>query len=347
MSNLRLIGMIAGCFLFLLSFRIFRGQRWNRANFFLFAASGLFLFALSLNPSLINILQRMLALDDAEKGRLLALLIFAVIILWFSLILLRTAFLKQKYQFDRLVRAVSISGHLEKIRDKLAGCDAAVIIPAYNEADNLGEVLPRIPRKVGDLKLGVVVIDDGSEDDTFDCALSAGAFAVRSPINRGGGAALRMGYDILKKAGIGIGITMDADGQHNPEEIPTLLRPLLEDESDIVIGSRIIGSREKDSRFRLAGVYFFGFIINRLTGLQITDPSSGFRAFKMDVIRRVPLDEDQFHTSELIINAAKGGFRIREAPVTIMKRKYGKSKKGRNWFYGLNFAKIVIRSWWR
>jgi glycosyltransferase involved in cell wall biosynthesis len=156
-----------------------------------------------------------------------------------------------------------------------------------------------------------------------------------------------MGYDILKKAGIGICVTMDADGQHNPEEIPGLLRPLLEDESDIVIGSRIVGSREKDSLFRLAGVYFFGFVINRLTGLKITDPSSGFRAFKMDVVRRIPLDEDQFHTSELIINAAKGGFRIHEAPVTIMKRKYGKSKKGRDWFYGLNFAKIVIRSWWR
>jgi len=347
MSNLRLVGMIIGIVLFLLSFRIFRGQKWNRANFFLFAASGLFLFALSLNPALINILRRMLALDNAESGRLLALLILSVVILWFAVILMRTSFLKHKYQFDRFVRAVGISSYIEKIRTDLAGCDVAVIIPAYNEADNLKEVLPRIPAEVGGLRLGVVVVDDGSEDGTYECALAEGAFAVRSPINRGGGAALRLGYDTLHKADIDICITMDADGQHNPEEIPALLAPLLEDKCDIVIGSRIIGSREKDSLFRLAGVYVFSFVINRLTGLKITDPSSGFRAFKMDVVRRIPLDEDQFHTSELIINAAKGGFRICEAPITILKRKYGESKKGRNWLYGLNFGKIVIRSWWR
>ncbi|ABW67775.1 glycosyltransferase family 2 protein [Desulfosudis oleivorans] len=347
MSNIRLLGMVVGLALFLLSFRIFRGQKWNRANFFLFAGSGLFLFALSLNPGLINILQRMLALDDAERGRLMALLIFAVGVLWFALILMRTSFLKHKYQFDRFVRAVGIANYIEKIRTDLAGCDVAVLIPAYNEADNLRAVLPRIPKEVGGLKLGVVVVDDGSDDGTCECAIAAGAFAVRSPINRGGGAALRLGYDILQKADIDICVTMDADGQHNPEEIPALLSPLLEEQCDIVIGSRILGSREKDSLFRLAGVYFFSFIINRLTGLNITDPSSGFRAFKMDVVRRVPLDEDQFHTSELIINAAKGGFCIREAPITILRRKYGESKKGRNWLYGLNFAKIVVRSWWR
>ena len=347
MSNLRLIGMIAGIALFLLSFRVFRGQKWNRLNFFLFSASGLFLFAFSLNPSLIDILQRMLSLDDTERGRIMALLIFSVLILWFSLIIMRTSFLRHKYQFDRFVRAVCIGGYVEEIRRVLAGCGAAVIIPAYNEADNLREVLPRIPKAVEGVRLSVVVVDDGSSDDTYDCALAAGAFAIRSPINRGGGAALRLGYDILQKADIDICVTMDADGQHNPEEIPVILAPLLADRCDIVIGSRILGSREKDSLFRLAGVYFFSFVINRLTGLNITDPSSGFRAFKMDVVRRIALDEDQFHTSELIINAAKGGFRIDEAPITILKRKYGKSKKGRNWSYGFNFAKIVIRSWWR
>jgi Ca2+/Na+ antiporter len=83
MSNIRLLGMVVGVACFFLSFRIFRGQKWNRANFFLFASSGLFLFALSFNPSLINILQRMLALDYAEQGRLLALLIFAVVVMCF------------------------------------------------------------------------------------------------------------------------------------------------------------------------------------------------------------------------------------------------------------------------
>ncbi len=347
MSTLRILGMMAGIMLFLLSFRIFRGQKWNRFNFMLFAGSGIFLTAVSLSPALVDVLQRMFALEGAERGRLLALLILAVTVLWFALILTRASFIKHMYQFDRLVRAVSIERYRDRIERHLSGCRAAVLIPALNEEHNLREVLPKIPKKIDDLKIGVVVVDDGSDDDTYGCSVAAGAFAVRSPINRGGGAALRIGYDILQKADVEICITMDADGQHNPEEIPVLLAPLMEDRCDIVIGSRILGAREKDSLFRLAGVYFFSFIINRLTGLKITDPSSGFRAFKMDVVRRIPLDEDQFHTSELIINAAKGGFRICEAPVTILKRKYGKSKKGRDWLYGLNFAKIVIRSWWR
>jgi len=347
MSGLRIFGLLIGLMIFVLSFRTFRGEKWNRLNFLLSAASGLFLFLVSINPSILNILQGMLSLENTERGRLLALLIFAVMFLWLVVLSLRAVFIKQRLQFDRFVRAVSLDKYTDHIKNNLSGCDAAILIPAYNEADNLVELLPQIPREVNDLSLGVVVVDDGSDDDTSKCALENGVIAVRSPINRGGGAALRLGYDILKEAGIDLCITMDADGQHDPKEIPGLIAPLRDGQCDIVIGSRIIGTREKDSNFRLAGVYFFSFVINRLTGIRITDPSSNFRAFRVDVIDKVQLEEDQYHTSELIINAAKNGFRIGEAPITILKRKYGKSKKGKDWQYGFNFAKIVIKSWWR
>ena len=89
---------------------------------------------------------------------------------------------------------------------------------------------------------------------------------VRNPINRGGGAALRLGYDILQKAGSAICITMDADGQHNPEEIEKILLPIVNDQYDFVIGSRILGEREKDSRLRIMGVYIFGWLISVLLG---------------------------------------------------------------------------------
>ena len=347
MSGLRIFGLIIGLAIFILSFRIFRGQQWNRLNFLLAAASGLFLSLVSFNPAILNILQGMLSLENTERGRLLALLIFAVLFLWLVVLSIRAALLKQRLQFDRFVRAVSIDRYTGPIRDELAGCDAAVLIPAYNEAENLMELLPRIPRQMDGLSLGIIVVDDGSDDNTYECALAGNAMAVRSPINRGGGAALRLGYDILKKAGIDLCVTMDADGQHSPDEIPGLLAPLLDGRCDIVIGSRVIGAREKDSLFRLAGVYVFGFVIRRLTGIRITDPSSNFRAFRVNVIDRVPLEEDQYHTSELIINAAKCGFRIAEAPITVLKRKYGQSKKCQDWKYGLNFAKIVVKSWWR
>ena len=80
---------------------------------------------------------------------------------------------------------------------------------------------------------------------------------------------------------------------------------------------------------------------------RITDPSSGFRAFNLDVLSSVYLYEDQYHTSELIINAAKKGISIGEVPITIHRRKYGKSKKGKDWKYGFHFSKTIVKSWWR
>ena len=136
-------------------------------------------------------------------------------------------------------------------------------------------------------------------------------------------------------------------GQHRPEDIPYLLKPILNNEADFVVGSRILGHREPDSLFRLSGVYTFGWLISLLLGKKITDPSSGFRAFKMSSTSKINLLEDQYHTSELIIEAIKKDLRIKEVPITILKRKYGKSKKGRDWIYGFYFAKTIIKTWWR
>ena len=122
---------------------------------------------------------------------------------------------------------------------------------------------------------------------------------------------------------------------------------MINDQYDFVIGSRILGEREKDRRLRIAGVYIFGWLISLLLGKKITDPSSGFRAFRLETVASINLHEDQYHTSELIIEAVKKGLRIGEVPITILKRKYGKSKKGHDWAYGLHFARIVVNTWWR
>jgi glycosyltransferase involved in cell wall biosynthesis len=156
-----------------------------------------------------------------------------------------------------------------------------------------------------------------------------------------------LGYDIIKKAKGQICVTMDADGQHKPEEIERLVLPILNNQYDFVIGSRILGHREKDNFLRLAGVHIFGIVISSLLGKKITDPSSGFRAFKMDCMDSINLFEDQYHTSELIIEAIKKGLRMGEVPITVLKRKYGKSKKGTDWKYAVNFTKTIIKTWWR
>ena len=222
-----------------------------------------------------------------------------------------------------------------------------VVIPAYNEAENLKHLLPRIPSKIRDTEVGVLVVDDGSDDGTSLIVREHNQFVVSNPINRGGGAALRLGYDILKNSDAAVCVTMDADGQHRPEDIEELVAPILKDEYDVVIGSRILGTREKDNPVRTAGVHIFSAIISSLLGKRISDPSSGFRAFKMDKIKSIDLYEDQYHTSELIIEAVKKGLRVKEVPITILKRQFGKSKKGRDITYGLHFAKTIIKTWWR
>jgi glycosyltransferase involved in cell wall biosynthesis len=247
-------------------------------------------------------------------------------------------------QFDQLVRKLGL-GSFEITPEKIK--PIMVVIPAYNEAENLRYLLPKIPAKINGLDVDVLVIDDGSTDQTKQIVQGHGHTVVSNMINRGGGAALRLGYDILKKAGGNICVTMDADGQHQPEEIETLVLPIIKDEYDIVIGSRILGTREKDNPIRAAGVRIFAAIVSSLLGKRITDPSSGFRAFKMEKIKNIDLYEDQYHTSELIIDAVKKGLRVKEVPISILKRKYGRSKKGRDLIYGFHFARIIVKTWWR
>lgn len=347
MSNLRILGLIIGVVGLISTFLIYRGPKWKRANFVLFTLFSLSLIIVSINPDVVNFIRDMLALKTSQRGRIIALLIMSSIFLFFYSIYTNSKIDKYQLQFDKLIRSLGANTlkESEAIFEKIK--PVTIVMPAYNEAANLNEILPNFPDSINGLEIGILVIDDGSDDETALVASRAGVCLVRNPINRGGGAALRLGYDILQKAGAQICVTMDADGQHNPSEIEKLILPILNDQYDFVIGSRVIGGREKDSRLRIAGVYIFGWLISLLIGKKITDPSSGFRAFRLEAVAPINLHEDQYHTSELIIEAIKKGLRVVEVPITISKRKYGKSKKGNEWAYGLHFARIVFKTWWR
>jgi len=347
MSNLRIAGFIVGIIGLIATFVIYRGPKWKRLNFAFFSLFNLSLIVITVNPNSANFLRDLLSLQQYQYGRLIALLIISNIFLMFLSVYTLSKVEMFRFQFDKLIRSLGVE-HLEKateLKDKIK--PIMIVIPAYNEADNLNDLLPRIPTRIKHIDVGVLVVDDGSDDETKMVTSEHGYIVVSNSINRGGGAALRMGYDILKKAEGHICITMDADGQHRPEEIEKLVLPILNDQSDIVIGSRILGKREKDSFFRITGIYMFSWLISLLLGKKITDPSSGFRAFKMDAMNSIHLSEDQYHTSELIIEAVKKGMRIMEVPITILKRKYGKSRKGRDWIYGFHFAKTIVKTWWR
>lgn len=347
MSNLRLIGILAGVIGLCMTFLIYRGPNWRRINFVFFALFNLSLILVSFNPNIVNFIRDALSLKQYQYGRLIALLILSSIFLLFFTFYTKSKLENLRLQFDALVRNLAKTNFENDVETQGKIKPIMVTIPAYNEAENLKEILPRMPERIDGLEVGVLVIDDGSEDDTSYVASGAGVLTVKSSVNRGGGAALRVGYDILKRAGTEICVTLDGDGQHQPEEIEKVVQPIIEGQYDLTIGSRILGHAEKDSAFRLIGVRLFSVIISKLLGKKITDPSSGFRAFRVDCLTGISLYEDQYHTSELIINAVRGGRNIGEVPVTILKRIHGKSKKGRDWLYGISFAKTILRSWWR
>jgi hypothetical protein len=347
MSSLRLLGVIIGFLGLFATFYIYRGVRWNRLNFIFFMLLNVSLIAVCINPNILNALRDALALHKAYRGRIIALLIVSNVFLLFYIFFTKLKVDHIHFQFDRLVRSLGtreieksleLSQHIKPIM---------ILIPAYNEAENLEALLPKIPKQIEGLDVGILVVDDGSDDETYATAEKNGVFTVKNMINRGGGAALRLGYDIFQKMGVRYCITMDADGQHRPEDLKYLILPIIEEQYDCVIGSRTLGNRESASRLRIAGVYVFGRLVSILLGQKITDPSSGFRAFRLEALRSIRLHEDQYHTSELIIEAVKKGLRIGEVPITILRRKYGKSKKGKDLAYGFHFAKIIVKTWWR
>jgi glycosyltransferase involved in cell wall biosynthesis len=159
--------------------------------------------------------------------------------------------------------------------------------------------------------------------------------------------ALRVGYEIALQLGADIVVTLDADGQHLPSELPIMVGPIVRGEADYVNGSRLLGEFERESMIRHIGVHFFSRLVTILTGRRITDPSSGYRAARADLLRKLVLNQDQFWTSEVLIEALRHRARIAEVPITILARKGGKSKKPKSLKYGWNFSKAIFQTWLR
>ena len=223
----------------------------------------------------------------------------------------------------------------------------AIVIAAYNEQGVIGSVVDALPAAICGLGTAAVVVSDGSRDETVAEGREHGALVADVPVNRGQGAALRLGYRLAREGGAQYIVTTDADGQYNPAEMERVLAPVVAGDADFVTGSRKLGSQETKDPVRRLGTWVFATTISVLTGTHITDSSFGLRAMRAEVTGAVRLEQPQYQSAELLIAVLARGFRVIEVPATIHKRQVGESKKGHNAIYGLHYAGVVTGTWWR
>ncbi len=225
----------------------------------------------------------------------------------------------------------------------------AALVCAYEEEQNIGPVLERMPSHACGLEVATVVVVDGGHDATGAVARGAGAITFELPVNLGHGVALRVGYDLCVRHGAQYVVTLDADGQNDPAEMERMLEPLVADAADFVVASRRLGEDRSGDRYRQAGVVFFARLVNLLTGARMTDTSNGYRALRASMLADVLpfLQQDQYQTAELLITSLSRGWRVTERPTVWHERLSGASKKGGNFLYGFRYAAVVLGTWRR
>ncbi|WP_270179509.1 glycosyltransferase family 2 protein [Alkalihalobacillus sp. CinArs1] len=202
-----------------------------------------------------------------------------------------------------------------------------VFLPAHNEEQAIGEVIRKIPRDFHkDVKVSILVIDDGSTDRTVEVAKEAGADHIFSKEhNKGLGAAVRTGLQQSVALGADIGVMLDADNEYPAWQLPELLAPLLEGESDYVMGSRFKGTIDGMQLHRRLGNYFFTFLQSILLRKWIYDGQSGMRAFSRQAMEEAEIIHDYNYAQVLTLNLVRKGFRVTEIPITYQVRSTGQS----------------------
>jgi glycosyltransferase involved in cell wall biosynthesis len=224
-----------------------------------------------------------------------------------------------------------------------------VIIPALNEAKTVGDVIAHIPRMISGIRgIEIVVIDDGSTDDTGATAQAAGATVIHHPRTMGVGAAFHTGLRHALEAGADIIVNIDGDGQFNASDIPTLIEPILQQQAWFVTASRFADPKLTPDmpKMKRWGNRWMTYIINFVTGKRFTDVSCGFRAYTRDTALRLVLFGHFTYTQETFIDLAFKGIPMIEVPLKVHgERQYGHSRVASSlWRYGIKSASIIFRS---
>lgn len=220
----------------------------------------------------------------------------------------------------------------------------AIVIPAYNEAGAIGDVVFGVKKLLSkqDFIAEVVVVDDGSADNTAEVARAAGAEVVQHVLNSGSGGATATGLSYADRNGFDIAATMDADGQHNPKDVLRGIEIMLAGNADLLIGSRLINN-DGMSKVKVLGNKGLSFITYVLFGVNSTDSQSGLRIFSKKSLRQLKWKTSGYEfCSEMLWRAKQQKLEIGEYPIEAIYTDYSKNKGQNNW-NGFNIVRSLIR----
>ncbi len=223
-----------------------------------------------------------------------------------------------------------------------------VTIPAHNEDKTVGKLVDGVRDIVSNISSSydILVIDDGSTDDTYAAAKNAGARVLHLPIRCGLAEVFQIGLGEVRKTEPELIIHIDADYQYRPAEIPLLIDPILKGEADIVLGSRFAGTIECMPAVKRLGNMFLTRIVSRMIGISLTDAQTGFRAFTPAAADKIRIISRYTYTQEMIIRAARANLKIVEVPVYFAKRMEGEAKISKSYLkYGLLVGIDLLRVW--
>lgn len=215
------------------------------------------------------------------------------------------------------------------------------IIPAYNEQETIEDVIYNTKRFVNK----IIVVNDGSTDYTKQIAENAGAEVIDNIIKQGLGKTMKRGYQEALKQEADIIVQLDADGQYLASEIPSLIQPIINNEADLVLGSRLEKIQYKMPILKRFGNKSFSLVLRILTGTDVKDGQTGFRAMRREVLETAMPDNKYTYTQEMIIRTAEEGWRIKSVPITFVERVSGGSRLISHPFsYACRSWLIIIRT---
>lgn len=221
---------------------------------------------------------------------------------------------------------------------------AVIILPALNESKIISKVLRGLPKRLkGISEIKTLVVDDGSDDQTYEKAKSFGVNVSRHVINRGLGAAIKTGLTWAKGQNADIAITFDADGQHDPQDIIRILNPIINKQADLVVGSRF-KNRQKVPLDRLVINWLANVATFLVFGVFSTDSQSGLRAFSKKAIDLIDFKADRMEfSSEILVEAKRNNLKIVEVPIKAIYTPYTRAKGQKNLNAIPVFTKVLIR----